>query len=282
MLRIVWLAIGSFAVLHVTAATASDNAPVPAPAQLPHWSYAEGEGPAQWAELSSKYSLCGEGLRQSPIDLVENSVADSVGDEKATNRRIGFQYSASPLRIVRQSSISDVLNSGHTIQINPGGESMLDLDGEHFRLVQFHFHAPSEHTLDGRRFQMEMHAVHQSQSGELAVVGVFIQSGVAHPTIGQLWAHIPENEGMIDHHENVEIKPGALLPAKISLFRYSGSLTTPPCNENVRWIVIAEPIELSEEQIETFKKFYPKNNRPLQPLNGRKMNLTRVDRLSGD
>jgi carbonic anhydrase len=278
MLRIVWLAIGSFVVWHVAVAIASDNAH----AQFPHWSYAEGEGPAQWAELSSEYSLCGEGLRQSPIDLLVNSGTDDAGDEKAGDRRIDFRYNTSPLRIVRQSSITDVLNSGHTIQINPEGESMLDLDGEHFRLVQYHFHAPSEHTLDGRRFQMELHAVHQSQSGELAVVGVFIRSGAVHPTITKLWAHIPEHEGMVDHHENVETTPGALLPATISLFRYSGSLTTPPCSENVRWIVIAEPIELSEKQIETFKKFYPKNNRPLQPLNGRKMDLIRVDRRAGD
>lgn len=278
MCRVAWLAIGIFVVSHVAVATASDDAQ----AQLPHWNYDEGEGPAQWGELSSAYSLCGEGLGQSPIDLVANPGSDSAGDRKTGDRHIEFQYSASPLRIVRQSHIADVLNSGHTIQINPDGESTLDLDGEHFRLVQFHFHASSEHTLDGRRFPMELHAVHQSQSGELAVVGVFIRSGEAHPTVSQLWAHIPEREGMVDHHENVEITPGALLPAKISIFRYSGSLTTPPCSENVRWVVIAEPIELSEEQIETFKKFYPRNNRPLQPLNGRKIDLIRVDRRVGD
>ena len=218
---------------------------------------------------------------QSPIDLVENPETDSAHNGAPESHHIAFEYRASPLRIVRQSHIADVINSGHTIQINPEGESTLELDGQRFRLAQYHFHAPSEHTLDGRRFPMELHAVHQSASGELAVVGIFIQSGATHPTIAKLWAHIPEMVDQIDHHEDVEISPGALLPSTVHLYRYSGSLTTPPCNENVRWVVIAEPIEFSQEQIETFEKFYSGNNRPLQPHNDRALRLIEVNRGAG-
>ena len=274
MLRSTWLVVGIFALWNVAvAASDGDN--------LPHWSYAQGEGPAHWAELSPAYALCGEGLRQSPINLVENPRTDLVGAMAFGSHRIAFEYRASPLRIVRQSHIADVLNSGHTIQINPEGESVLELDDERFRLVQYHFHAPSEHTLNGRRFPMELHAVHQSESGDLAVVGVFIESGATHPTMAKLWAHIPEKQGLMDHHEDVEISPGALLPDTLHVYRYSGSLTTPPCNEDVRWVVIAEPIEFSEEQIETFEEFYSGNNRPLQPLNGRKVEVMQVDRDPG-
>jgi carbonic anhydrase len=275
MLRSTWLVVGIFALWNLAAAASDGD-------DLPHWSYAQGEGPANWAELSPAYALCGEGHMQSPINLVENPETDLAHDGAPVSHRIAFEYRASPLRIVRQSHIADVLNSGHTIQINPEGESVLELDGERFRLVQYHFHAPSEHTLDGRRFPMELHAVHQSESGELAVVGIFIQSGASHPTIARLWAHIPESEGLVDHHEDVEISPGALLPDTVHVYRYSGSLTTPPCSERVRWVVIAEPIEFSQEQIETFEKFYSGNNRPLQPLNGRKIRMIEVNRGTSD
>jgi len=276
MHRATWLFFGIFAMWN-GATFASDGEP------LPHWSYASDDGPTRWADLSPKYALCREGLRQSPIDLVGSPEGAIEGDNAAGSERIAFEYRPSPsLRIVRQSHIADVLNNGHTIQINPEGESALDLDGERFRLVQYHFHAPSEHTLDGRQFPMELHAVHQSASGELAVVGLFIESGAPHPAIAKLWAHIPEEEGLIDHHEDVEISPGAFLPNTIHLYRYSGSLTTPPCSEKVRWAVIAEPIEFSQEQIETFEKFYSGNNRPLQPLNGRKIRMIEVNRGTGD
>lgn len=244
----------------------------------PIWGYGEDDGPALWAELSPAYAVCGDGRRQSPVNLSVIPEGDRTHSQDPGRRGIAFEYRASPVRVLRQSHIVDVLNSGHTIQINPEGESALDLDGQRFKLVQYHFHAPSEHTLNGRRFPMEMHAVHQSSTGELAVVGIFIESGAAHPAIAKLWEHIPEEEGMLDHHENVEISPGALLPNEITIYRYSGSLTTPPCNEEVRWMVIAEPIELSAEQIETFKKIYLGNSRTLQPLNGRKFELIRVDR----
>ena len=273
MFRITWIALGIFATWNAALAGASDDE------LLPNWSYAQSGGPARWAELSPDFKLCGEGREQSPIDLVAGHL---TRDEASGSGRISFEYRASPLRIVRHSNIVDVLNNGHTIQINPEGESSLDLDGGHFRLIQFHFHAPSEHTLDGRRFPMELHAVHQSPSGELAVVGVFIESGAPHPTVAKLWEHIPEDDGLVDHHENVEISPGAFLPNTIHIYRYSGSLTTPPCSEKVRWAVIAEPIQLSEEQIETFEKLYSGNNRPVQPLNGRQLKMTELNRGTRD
>ena len=117
---------------------------------------------------------------------------------------------------------------------------------------------------------------------DVHVVAFFVESGAPHPVIAKLWAHIPEEEGLIDHHEDVEISPGAFLPNTIHLYRYSGSLTTPPCSEKVRWAVIAEPIEFSQKQIETFEKFYSGNNRPLQPLNGRKIRMIEVNQRTGD
>lgn len=277
MFRFAWLVIGIYAAWYPAITLASDDE------HLPHWDYGQEEGPAKWAELSPEYALCGAGRRQSPVNLTvftRNPEDGLAGHDTSESPRITFDYRKSPIRILRQSNVIDVLNSGHTIQINPEGESVLDLDGERFRLVQYHFHAPSEHTLEGRRFPMEVHAVHQNDSGDLAVVGAFIREGAIHPTVAKLWQHIPEEDGMVDHHEDVKVLIGEFLPDSVHVYRYSGSLTTPPCSENVLWLVIAEPIELSPEQIETFENLYAGNNRPLQPLNSRTIRRARVDRPS--
>jgi carbonic anhydrase len=137
MLRLTWIVVGIFALWNAAAAASdSDN--------LPHWSYSQGEGPERWAELSPDFKICGEGREQSPIDLATGNAALNAASSSV---HINFDYRAFPLRIVRQSSVADVLNNGHTIQINPEGESALDLDGERFRLVQFHFHAPPNGTI---------------------------------------------------------------------------------------------------------------------------------------
>jgi carbonic anhydrase len=277
MLRFAWLVIGICAAWQPAITVANDDK------HLPHWDYGNEEGPATWAELSPEYAQCGVGRRQSPINLTNSTGSpedDLANRDTSGSSRISFDYRASPIRVLRQSSVVDVLNSGHTIQVNPEGESVLDLEGERFRLVQYHFHAPSEHTLDGRRFPMEMHVVHQSDPGDLAVVGVFIRKGAIHPTVTKLWQQIPDKQGMVEHHEDVTVAPGKLLPDTIHTYQYSGSLTTPPCSENVRWLVIAESIEFSPEQIETFENLYAGNNRPLQPLNDRTIRLNRVDRAT--
>ena len=138
-----------------------------------------------------------------------------------------------------------------------------------YQLVQYHFHNPSEHTLAGRRFPMEMHLVHRSSSGQLAVVGVLIEEGWRNLAIEPVWANLPRAKGVETHYEHVKVDVDALLPAVRTSYRYDGSLTTPPCTEGVKWIVLTMPIELSAEQINTFTRVMHDNARPVQPLNGR-------------
>jgi carbonic anhydrase len=141
-------------------------------------------------------------------------------------------------------------------------ESYLRIGQERYKLVQFHFHTPSEHRLHGEQFPMELHFVHRNALGELAVVGVFLREGAANPLIQQIWDAVSSEAGG-------QIDPEDLLPQNREYYRYAGSLTTPPCTEGVRWHVLTEPVELSAAQVDEFRAIFPLNARPIQPLNGR-------------
>ena len=221
-----------------------------------HWGYEGDTGPDRWGGLDPSFAVCDTGLEQSPIDLAGAipSDADDGG-----------------LDIRWQATEWEVVDNGHTIQINVAEGSSVVLEGREFSLVQFHFHLPSEHTVDGAASPMEVHFVHAAEEGDLAVIGVFMEAGDEDPAIQGLWEAIPGPEeapaavGALD--------PGALLPEGRGYFRYQGSLTTPPCSEVVSWVVMTESISVSQAQVDAFAALYPMNARPVQPLNEREIRL---------
>ncbi len=233
-----------------------------------HWGYERENGPKIWAELSPDYGLCGKGREQSPIDLRHTTVIE--------NPPLVRDYQAASLRIIRHEHVVDVINNGHTIQVSYDEGSQLLLDEETYSLAQYHFHAPSEHTVDGRHYAMEMHLVHQSDAGELAVLGVLIKAGAYNPAFEPVWSHLPDEAGEEAHLENVQTNVDDLLPVSQRTYRYRGSLTTPPCSESVNWQVKADPIELSAEQINAFTSIMSDNNRPVQPLGERRLTIDPV------
>lgn len=216
-----------------------------------HWNYEAETGPANWGELSAEFRVCEFGFEQAPIDVKSAVGAQLTGVEPA--------FRTMPLKIV---------NNGHTIQVNcePGSKSRIN--GESFDLLQFHFHHPSEHLLSGRAFELELHFVHKSAVGQLAVLGVFVRKGAENGAIAPIWAAMPTDAGPVQD-VGTPIDPMALLPANRGFFRYQGSLTTPPCSEGVLWTVYQQPIEMSEAQIRKFAELFPVNARPAQPLNRR-------------
>lgn len=219
-----------------------------------HWTYEGAEGPEHWGELADEFRMCAEGMNQSPVNL--------VADVHANLPKLEFEYYSSPV---------NEINNGHTIQQNvkPGSFLRIPERGKSFELKQFHFHSPSEHTIDGKSFAMEMHFVHADGNGALAVVGVMIDEGDEHPVLNQLWSFMPEQVGGVSK-QPIGIEETNLLPPTHEYFTYGGSLTTPPCSEGVKWIVLKKPIEASAKQIETFKKrIGSANNRPLQENNAR-------------
>jgi carbonic anhydrase len=216
-----------------------------------HWTYSGEEGPNHWGELSPDYAAC-DGKNQSPINL--------TGFIEADLKPIDFTYHAGGKEIV---------NNGHTVQINYKAGSRIVVDGTPFELKQFHFHAPSENEIDGQSYPMEAHLVHASKEGHLAVIGVMFVEGAENKTLAQAWSHVPEKAD--SHHALlVPVAAAGLLPAKREYYRFNGSLTTPPCSEGVRWLVMKEPITASKKQIEAFAHLmHHPNNRPIQPTYAR-------------
>ena len=231
------------------------------PAGAPAWHYEGDTGPAQWGALAPAFSACGEGRSQSPIAITK--------PERGAAPEARLSLAPAELRIVHHEHLADGINNGHTIQVNYAGADALALGESSFQLAQYHFHAPSEHTIDGSQFPMEMHLVHKAADGALAVVAVFIREGSHNKAFDPIWSNLPTQKGVETHYPAVEVDVDALLPAVRSTYRYDGSLTTPPCSEGVKWLVMSTPIDLSREQIGEFTDIISGNNRPLQPLNGR-------------
>jgi carbonic anhydrase len=218
-----------------------------------HWGY-EGEGaPANWGSLKPEYATCGNGLYQSPINISKTIPAQID--------KLGFSYKDSPLQII---------NNGHAIQVNYEPGSTVTIDGQTYELLQFHFHAPSEHTIKGEFSDMEMHLVHKNIKDELAVVGVMMEKGAPNNIIQVLWDNIPAEVNKENAVDGISVNAAGLLPEDTSNYHYYGSLTTPPCSEGVNWTVLKTPIEVSEEQITKFRSVMGGDtNRPVLPVNKR-------------
>jgi carbonic anhydrase len=169
-----------------------------------------------------------------------------------------------------------ILGASSSADDHVATRSTLLLDGKTFELAQYHFHAPSEHTLGGRHYAMEMHLVHHSESGELVVVGALIDEGTHNAAFDPIWQQLPERPGEERHLEDVAVDIDALLPDASRYWRYEGSLTTPPCTEGVHWLVLEQPLMLSAEQIARFRGIIGANNRPPQSLHGRPIRLVPI------
>lgn len=228
-----------------------DHGAAAAPAHSGHWTYGGEGGPEHWADLSPDNKPCSVGYQQSPIDL-----------SRALTASVDAPH---PRWIPAQNAI--VANTGHTIQVDVPAGGSVALDGKDYVLKQFHFHHPSEHTIDGKQFPLEAHFVHAASDGELAVVSVMFLEGSNNPNLDAIWATAPGREGKAA--VAFEIDAAAFVPAQGAAFRYEGSLTTPPCSENVHWTVMATPITASPSQLAAFAALFPHNARPVQPLNRR-------------
>ena len=216
-----------------------------------HWTYEGEEGPEHWGEISADYEACASGKAQSPIDIAGAKAEDLAN--------IAFDYKTSKLNI---------LNNGHTVQVNYDPGSSIELDGTRYDLAQFHFHAPSEHSIAGKAADAELHLVHKSADGKLAVVGVLIEKGAENPAFATVWQNLPAEAGEPQTLAG-EVDAAAMLPAEQMTYRYDGSLTTPPCSEGVEWNVMTTPIQMSEAQLAAFTALFEGNNRPVQPLGDR-------------
>jgi len=212
------------------------------------WDYGDSKGPSHWGDLKPEFAQCKNGHRQSPIDIRDAQKADLPPLE--------FTYKTSPLHII---------DNGHTIMVNYSPGSFISVGGQRYQLKQFHFHRPSEEKINGKGYAMVVHLVHAAEDGSLAVVAVLLQPGLSNTLVQKLWRDLPKEEEKEEDHDSLLIDAADLLPPDRGYYTFPGSLTTPPCSENVTWFVLKHPITVSTGEIQRFAKVYADDARPTQP-----------------
>lgn len=235
---------------------ADASAAEPASGAMPEahgdWGYTGAVAAPYWGTLNAAYETCSSGESQSPINISKFLQEDLPDIEP------GFK--PSPLV---------VKNNGHTIEVDFQSGSGFSVDGHQHALQHAHFHTPSEHYLDGAPYPMELHLLHTSPAGGLAMIAVMVKLGEHNPVVEGIWQNTPITAGGEKVIDTVEISAADLLPPSLDYYKYEGSLTVPPCTEGVQWFVLKEPIELSETQLKAFQALFPVNARPVQALNER-------------
>ena len=224
-----------------------------------HWAYDGTGGPDRWGDIEPGFATCKTGMVQSPIDI--------RGAKPADLPAIAFDYKPSPLKVI---------DNGHTIQVNYAPGSSITVGGTRYELLQFHFHTPSEERIDGKSNDLVAHLVHRDAAGKLGVVAVLIDSGgEPQPVLGTIWKNLPATKNQESSPANVSINVADLLPRSRGYYAFQGSLTTPPCSEDVRWMVLKSPVMVAESDIAAFARLYAMNARPVQPVNGRPIEVSR-------
>ena len=236
-------------------AAASDQQAA-ADGQSVKWSYKGAGGPSHWGDLSPEFSTCKLGKNQSPVNI-----------SKAVEARlpsIKFDYGM----LVPE----DIVNTGHSVQVNIRSGGVIKLDDKDFALKQFHFHSPSENMIDHKSYPLEAHFVHVSEDNEILVAALLYQPGAPNPALDVLIKNFPYNVGDSNRLGAKDVELFERSKVVKNYFRYSGSLTTPPCTEGVRWIITQTRPTMSRQQLMAFQKALKQpNSRPVQPLNARIM-----------
>lgn len=205
-------------------------------------------------KLIENFNSCSNGKKQSPVNIVTSELKTNSELPK-----IVTNYRLSPLIIK---------NNQHTIKAKFDNLNSITLGKVKYSLLQFHLHAPSEHKLDGKNSDLELHLVHQNDFGEYAVLAILMRSGKENLALKQFFENLPKEDHTI-LNTNLKINLNDILPSDLSYYSYFGSLTTFPCNEKVNWLVLKNDVEVSEEQIQKFKTIFPNNARDTHPLNDR-------------
>jgi len=223
------------------------------------WDYAGKNGPLNWSHVDSAYKACGNGHEQSPIDL----------------RGAHLNKALTPLEFHYKAGSVTLENDGHSIIARVPAGSYFIADGVRYELESFSFHHPGEHAVKGKLTDMDVELLHRSADGKVAVISVrfAMERGDSNAVMAALWPHLPRTAGAKEKISEF-VNAGGFLPADRGYWTYTGSLTTPPCTEGVRWFVIQEPLSISLVQLHQFEQIFKMNSRPLQDKNGRRIDAS--------
>jgi carbonic anhydrase len=221
-----------------------------------HWDYYGKTGPLGWGKLDPAYKVCSEGHEQSPIDIRGAHLNKQL-------QPIEFHYLSAPVGLE---------NTGNTVIVHVNAGSYIVYGGVRYDLQQFHFHHPGEEAVKGKLTDMDVHLVHKSADGKLAVIAVRLSEDRGEPnaTLAALWEHLPTTTGATDKTTSL-VNPGGVLPSDRGYWTYMGSLTAPPCTEGVRWFVLEQEVSISRAQLRAFAALFKINSRPLQDAHGRRI-----------
>ena len=216
-----------------------------------HWTHnGTDDGQDKWVFLCTDFSPCGK-QRQSPINI-------SSFTTDATLPVLDFSYS---------STTTEIVNDGHAIKFVCQEGSKLTVGSKQYKLIDFHYHAQSEHQIDGQSFPLEVHFVHKASETDLAVVGVLFVEGEENDLFTKFLSHFPDEKGT--YNDTTKFELSDLLPENKSFYHYNGSLTTPPCSEVVSWYVLKNKVTASSAQLNKLGSILKNNYRYVQSLYGR-------------
>ena len=230
-----------------------------------HWSYSGDTGPKHWGDLSTENSTCKAGKNQSPIDLRDKSGIGTAGLPQ-----LDIHYRDVPYKVI---------NSGHTLQVNYPLGSYIKVGSRRYELMHLHFHTQSEHKKEGFNYPMEVQLVHKDGDDNFAIMGILFQEGEFNEQIQTVLDHLPKKIGKQEIYKSVRLNPVMFMPGNTEFYKYSGSLTTPPCTEGVYWMVFKHTLEASAEQIQQMNEVMGENSRPVQAMNARGLLKSWADQL---
>lgn len=253
MKRIVTISLSAMSAMILTTGCTSYNNMGDKASSKAHWEYTGKYSPSHWGEIKEEFKMCSTGKMQTPINIVPTQDIDI--------RPLKFNYT---------TGSESVINNGHTIQVNIKDGNFIKIDGKEFSLKQFHFHTPSENNINGYQYALEAHFVHASKDGQLAVVAVMFKEGKSNPILEKIWSKFPLKKG---DKEGINLSTNdinSIMPSNKEYYKFMGSLTTPPCSENVKWNVFKTSMTISSEQVKQFFDIFGhSNNRPIQKTNNR-------------
>lgn len=243
MHRIVALALGMGAAV----AAAQSGAP---------WEYTGKSGPLNWHKLDPAYKACGSGHQQSPIDI----------------RGARLDRKLAPIEFHYLAGLITLTNDGHTIRASMAHGGYMVANGVRYELESFEFHHPSEHPVKGKLSDMDVHLVHRSAGGKIAVIAIrfTVERGDPNAVMAALWPHLPATAGATEKVTDY-VSAGGFLPQDRGYWTYTGSLTTPPCTEGVQWFVMQQPLTMNPDQLHAFQSIFKVNSRPIQDTHGRRI-----------